>query len=109
MKHALPCLLLACAQPVFAQQEAAANSAEACVAIEIDADRLACYDAALHRTPRDTRQADIAAKEARAIRENLELGDRIEGNRDKTGASDLYAQDDPLASALANAGKGSML
>ena len=107
MKHAWPCLLLACSTPALAQT-APAGGAEACVSIESDADRLACYDAALRRTPRDTRQADIAAKEAQAIRENLELGDTIEG-KPAQGRSDLYPQDEPLAFALANAGKGSML
>ena len=100
--------LLAACGPALAQT-VAPTSAEACTAIENNADRLACYDKALGRTPLDARQADIAAKEARAIRENLELGDAIEGKQAQAPASDLYPQDDPLASALANAGKGSML
>jgi len=100
--------LLAACGPAVAQT-AVPTSAEACTAIENNADRLACYDKALGRTPLDARQADIAAKEARAIRENLELGDAIEGKQAQAPASDLYPQDDPLASALANAGKGSML
>jgi phospholipase A1 len=100
--------LLAACGPALAQT-AAPTSAEACTAIENNADRLACYDKALGRTPLDARQADIAAKEAKAIRKNLELGDLIEGEPTQAPASDLYPQDDPLASALANAGKGSML
>ena len=102
------CALLAACSPAFAQT-IAPSSAEACTAIENSADRLACYDKALGRTPLDARQADIAAKEAKAIRENLELGDAIDGKPAQAPASDLYPQDDPLASALANAGKGSML
>jgi phospholipase A1 len=99
-------VLLACAGAARAQTTPS-TAAEACTAIETDAERLACYDRAYSRTPQAVRQADIAAKEARAIRENLELADAIEGRPEP--ASDLYPQDDPLASALANAGKGSML
>ncbi len=99
--------LLACSGAAIAQSSP--QAAQACVAIEIDADRLACYDKALDRRPRDTHQADIAAKEAQAIRENLALGDALGENATARPASDLYPQDDPLDSALANAGKGSLL
>ncbi len=34
---------------------------EACLSVEIDAERLACYDAAFDRARGDTRQADLEA------------------------------------------------
>src|SRR5688572_4443338 len=101
------------ALPLFAQAQAPATPAtpEACVSINIDADRLACYDAALGRSARDTHRADIAAKEARAIQQNLELADEIQPEAEATAPTqgDLYVHDDPLRSAIANAGKGSLL
>ena len=68
--------LLALLLLVFPIAQAAAqsprrDSVEACVSVENAADRLACYDTALGRTAKDTREADIEAKEAKAIRENL--------------------------------------
>ncbi len=103
--------------PLLAQQAPTPATPEACVSITIDADRLACYDAALGRGARDTRGADIAAKEARAIQKNLAIGDEVqpgavpaapEETREER-KSDLYAHEDPLGAALANAGKGSLL
>ena len=116
----LPLALVLLAFPIAqaGAQSPRRDSAEACVSIENAADRLACYDTALGRTPKDTREADIAAKEAKAIRENLDLGDKIEAPADAKPAlrervqravGDLYRNDDPLAAAEANAGKGSML
>ncbi|MBF6024690.1 phospholipase A [Lysobacter niastensis] len=110
-------LLLAAAsaapQPVHAQTPATPATPEACLSINIDADRLACYDAALGRSARDTQRADIAAKEARAIQKNLELADQIQPTEPTEATSptqgDLYVHDDPLRSAIANAGKGSLL
>ena len=106
---------LAC-PPLLAQQPTPATP-EACVSITVDVDRLACYDTALGRGARDARSADIAAKEARAIQKNLEIGDEVQPGAvpaapeetRKERKSDLYAHEDPLGAALANAGKGSLL
>jgi phospholipase A1 len=101
------------ALPLLAQAQAPATPAtpEACVSINIDADRLACYDAALGRSARDPHRADIAAREARAIQQNLELADQVQSEAEATAPTqgDLYVHDDPLRSAIANAGKGSLL
>ena len=59
--------------PVAAQQEPAPTlDPQACVAITVDADRLACYDAAMKRDAPDTAAADQAANEARATRALIE-------------------------------------
>ncbi|RPE81798.1 phospholipase A [Vulcaniibacterium tengchongense] len=96
------------AAPLLAQQPA---TPEACVSIDHDADRLACYDAALGRGARDTRRADIAAKEARAIRENLQIAEQVApaAVTPATDGGELYPHEDPLATAIANAGRGSLL
>ncbi|MFC3551763.1 phospholipase A [Lysobacter cavernae] len=116
-----PLLLMAIlATPALAQAQSIPSAAtpEACVAITVDADRLACYDAALGRVARDTHNADIAAKEAKAIQQNLALGEAVAPAMPSTEAapepqsapsSDLYRHEDPLTRAIANAGKGSLL
>lgn len=119
-----PCLqplALALAMPLsaLAQQAPAPATPEACTAIAVDADRLACYDKALSRQAPDTRAADVAAKEAKAIQRNLELADQIEGRapppadsvpeRARRIVGDLYPNEAPLDSAIANAGKGGLL
>ncbi|HEY9400666.1 MAG TPA: phospholipase A [Luteimonas sp.] len=111
----LPSLALiafTCCAPVLAQVPPAA--AEACIPVESDAERLACYDAAFDRARRDTRQADLAARQAEALREQRakeQAGQAPTSLRERLRASanDLYRNDDPLALAVANAGKGSML
>lgn len=110
-------LLVATALPLLAHAQAPADPAtpEACVSINVDAERLACYDAVHGRRARDTRGADIAAKEAKAIQKNLEIAEEVVP--DATAAApepsraggDLYPMEDPLHSAIANAGKGSLL
>ncbi|MGH8083356.1 MAG: phospholipase A [Lysobacter sp.] len=100
-----------------AQTAAQAATPEACLAISIDADRLACYDRAMGRQGGAVRDADIAAKEARAIQKNLELGDELSG-QPKPSVSErarravsgsMFSHDEPLADAIANAGKGGLL
>lgn len=90
---------------------------EACLAIAVDADRLACYDNALGRQGGDVRQADIAAREAKAIQQNLELSDELSG-QPKPGVVErarqasrggVFEHDAPLSDAIANAGKGGLL
>lgn len=115
LDHSL--LLTACASlPLLAQAQVptAPSHAEACVSIASDADRLACYDAALGRSARDAHGADIAAKEAKAIQKNLELAEQVvpEATPPTAPASaggELFPHEDPLATAIANAGKGSLL
>ncbi|QSX76094.1 phospholipase A [Lysobacter arenosi] len=112
-----PWLLVAAAMPLLAQAQAPADPAtpEACVSITVDADRLACYDAVHGRSARDTRGADIAAKEAKAIQKNLEIAEEVVPDttavapEQSRAGSDLYPMEDPLHSAIANAGKGSLL
>jgi len=95
----------------LAQSAAAPATPEACVSIGSDVERLACYDQALGRAARDTRGADIAAKEAKAIQKNLELAEDVvpEPQQTPAPASDLYPMEDTLHRAIANAGKGSLL
>ena len=83
-------------------------AAEACASIEADADRLACYDTAFGRTHRDTRQADLAAQDAERLRAAQQSAPET-APAGAPVASDLYRDDDPIARALANAGKGSLL
>jgi len=107
------------AAPLLASAQTAPTPAtpEACLAITVDADRLACYDAALGRQGGGVRQADIAAKEAKAIQQNLELSDELAG-KPKAGVVEraraaagggVFAHDAPLNDAIANAGKGGLL
>jgi len=107
-------LTLAAIAPLqaFAQTTAAPATPEACLSIDADVERLACYDAAVGRAGRDTRGADIAAKEAKAIQKNLELAEDVVPAPERTpesSRSDLYPMDDTLHTAIANAGKGSLL
>ncbi len=112
-----PWLLIAAAMPLLAQAQAPAVPAtpEACVSVDVDAERLACYDAVHGRRARDTRGADIAAKEAKAIQKNLEIAEQVVPDataaapEQPRASNDLYPMDDPLHSAIANAGKGSLL
>ncbi|GAA5075001.1 phospholipase A [Lysobacter panacisoli] len=117
LRHTPLALLIAAAPlPAIAQAPPTPATPEACVSITVDADRLACYDAALRRGARDTRGADIAAKEAKAIQKNLELADEVAPETAATpepppvgSGGDLYPHEDPLTTAIANAGKGSLL
>jgi phospholipase A1/A2 len=108
----LAMIAFSCCAPVMAQVPPAA--AEACIPVESDAERLACYDAAFDRAHRDTHQADLAAREAEALRElraKEHAGQPPTSLRERLRASanDLYRNDDPLAQAVANAGKGSLI
>lgn len=88
----------------IAQQPASAADASACVSMESDQARLACYDAALGRAASApaVRQADEAAA---AAKQALKL-DRAD-DAGRGGNSDLYASEPERA--IANAGKGSLL
>jgi phospholipase A1/A2 len=101
--------------PAFAQESSPHPSTpEACLSIETDATRLACYDAALGRTPLDTLKADAEAVAARIDQQTGQDGADTSGGtlreraHRKFGA--LFRNDDPtLESAIANAGRGSLL
>ncbi len=92
------------------------GSPEACTAIAVDAERLACYDTALQRQAPETQQADAAAAAAAAelkvakqeAQENSPLTAKERARRAVDGlfGRDLVSSDD---AALANAGKGSLL
>ncbi len=87
---------------------------EACVAIETDATRLACYDQALGRTHSDTQAADAAAKQAIELaKQQRDAGAPAEDatlrERARHRLGSVFANDDQYAEAVANAGKGSLL
>ena len=101
--------LLAPAWAVHAQDAAPADAAtvdtrsiDACIAVESDAMRLACYDAVAGRDTRTPQQADAAAADAAAVLE-------------QQGRLNLFQRDSEVPSdprviaALANVGKGSLL
>ena len=89
---------------------------EACAAVEIDAERLACYDAAFERAAPDPGAADAAALAAReerrrsAERARLDRAPMAPRERAARSISDLFRLDSgPSPDALANVGKGSLL
>ncbi len=85
-------------------------SVEACQAIELDAQRLACYDAATGRQARPTEVADSEAARARALKDDPAVrADAMavpEPERRDLYAHDAYGRIDD---AIANAGQGSLL
>lgn len=112
--------LLACAVAVSSSAMAQTALAQvpatpqACVAIETDAARLACYDQALGRTGSDTQAADAAAEQAVELAKQQrqaaapDAGASLrERARQRVGS--VFSHDDQYAEALANAGKGSLL
>jgi phospholipase A1 len=110
-------LLLAVAAPALAGKapEPAPNP-QACVAIPVDADRLACYDATMRRGAADTTAADEAARAAKATKqviqqyERLELDTLPQRERTRRVVSDLFKKEGSVFDErIANAGKGSLL
>ena len=104
--------------PAHAQDDAGETpKPEACVAISVDADRLACYDAAMKRDTPDTSAADRAAIDAKATREIIQQYERLEleglpaKERTRRVVSDLFRKEGGTIfdERIANAGKGSML
>ncbi|AMJ55355.1 MULTISPECIES: phospholipase A [Stenotrophomonas] len=82
-------------------------SPQACFALETDATRLACYDNALGRNAPDTRAADAAAAAALQARKEAKAAAK-ELDEPLPRRNELFAHDE-LASAAANAGRGSLL
>ncbi|MDH7451574.1 phospholipase A [Luteimonas composti] len=98
-RNAALALLAAATAPCLAQTP---TTLEACAALEVDAARLACYDALAGRAAPDPLQADGAAERARAALDAAKA-------RDERGARNLFAHEEPDESALANVGRGSLL
>jgi phospholipase A1 len=101
--------LAGAASPAFAQS-ATSTSLDACALVEVDADRLACYDRVAGRHALDPARADAAAELARQNREaasEAEAAAATRGDRARGAASDLFASEPD--DAIANAGKGSLL
>ncbi len=110
-------------QPALAQQppsQATPTPAtpEACRAITGDADRLACYDAALGREASNPQAADAAAVDAKATKDTIAGYERAElqalpaRERAQRRVNDLFRADagsKPFDEQIANAGKGSLL
>jgi phospholipase A1 len=87
---------------------------EACLAIEADATRLACYDQAMGRAASDTQAADAAAQMAAELaRQEHKVAAPDEGatlrERARHRLGSVFGNDDQYAEARANAGKGSLL
>jgi phospholipase A1 len=111
-------LLSAIAAPTLAQHAAPpAPDPQACVAIAVDADRLACYDTAMRRAVPDTSAADRAAIDAKTSKQAIEQYERLEREalppkeRTRRVVSDLFRTeiDSVFDETIANAGKGSLL
>lgn len=90
----------------------------ACAALNIDVERLACYDSAFRRQPDDASLADAAASQAKQVKEAIagqERRDRSSlprGERARLAASDLFRSESgptSLDASIANAGKGGLL
>lgn len=101
----------------LAQVTAANVSPEACIAMQIDAERLACYDTAFQRAASGPGVADSAAMAAREDRQRkaelarLDRQDLPPRERAAQAFSDLFPVDSTGTNrtALANVGKGSLL
>ncbi|MGO1892525.1 MAG: phospholipase A [Luteimonas sp.] len=90
---------------------------EACAAIDTDAARLSCYDAAVGRQARSAAQADAEADAAaEAVRQARVSDDGEETNatrreqaRQAIDSLFVFDSSDPRAEAIANVGQGSLL
>jgi len=95
--------LAAATAPCFAQTPTASSLA-ACAAMEVDAARLACYDALARPAAADTQQADRDAELAREVRRS----DPASPARPEA-ADNLFGHEAPIDAVIANAGRGSLL
>ena len=101
MPSRIPILATAFAAIIAPRAFAQQADINACIAVENDKDRLACYDAAAHRQAPTAAAADAAATQAK---QRLKA---LDENRARGSQSDLYASEP--SEAIANAGKGSLL
>ena len=109
--------LLLAVTPAYGQ-DAAPATVEACTSIEIDATRLACYDAAIKRQGTSASQADAEAADAREFKQAVAEYKKLDrkslpaGERARRVVSDLFGAEHGAASldaSIANAGKGGLL
>jgi phospholipase A1 len=110
--HFMLLALLATTAVAQAQQSNSAPATpEACIGIDSDAMRLACYDAALGRKPQNAAAADATAAYADLLahdaRKEAAQAAADENTKRKQGA--VFGNDAPYRDAIANAGKGSLL
>jgi len=121
-RSAVLAMALSAATSLHAQEIPAPPDPGACASVEIDAERLACYDAAFRRGSPDPAGADAAAVEAKQTKETIaeveRHVDQLEretlpaGERARRVVSDLFSAEPELASLearIANVGKGSLL
>ncbi len=109
-RHSCLFLALAAIAPLAAAQPAPTPaSIDACVLLEQDAQRLACFDAATGRAAPTPAVADSAAEQAREIRDGQADPSTLQVPGGKAVDRDnLYAYD-MVDDAIANTGKGSLL
>ncbi len=107
-----PLALALASAPLAAQEIAPIPTATpaGCAAVDTDAARLACYDGLFGRNEQATAEADAAAQQAaQSLREQRQASRLSQGEEKlRTRVGDIFrpAPDD---SALANAGRGSLL
>lgn len=105
-------LLSACALalPAAAQEIAPqAASPRACLSIQSDAARLACYDQTLGYQAANTRNADTAADSAaQALKAQQAHNEAEEADSERSGERQLFPRD-YWDATVANAGRGSLL
>nr|WP_255703289.1 phospholipase A [Lysobacter sp. GX 14042] len=103
--------------PAPAQQPAAPPEPSACTSIDVDAERLRCYDAALGRAAATPEEADALAARARQLAAELDRAS-VEGRRElpardraRHALSDLFRSEggSEIDAHIANAGKGGLL
>ncbi|MFT4256787.1 MAG: phospholipase A [Pseudoxanthomonas sp.] len=112
----LPALIAIAAAAQAQETVSAPASPAACTGIESDAQRLACYDAAMGRNAPDTATADAVAdyagQVARDAREQaVDPVEETRRQRARRRIGELFNKDADSAyrDAIANAGKGSLL
>ncbi|MCD9028615.1 phospholipase A [Luteimonas sp. BDR2-5] len=110
LRHSSLFLALAALAPVAAAQPAPAPaSIDACVSLEQDAQRLACFDAATGRRAATPAAADSAAAQAREVRDGDADPSTLQAPAQRRADGDNLFAYDMVDDAIANTGKGSLL